>query len=435
MKFIEEVFISQLTDAMIKRQKRLLLAEEMFDISTKRMNTKEKQTDGTQSGAKANESGQNSPDSDAEEENLDDFNAKAKANEKVKEDESSSEDDEDVEGDNTTQRIKNRRNQDLDYEEPEDDDLLEEKEEEEKEELKEEEEDDDKDQQGGDGGDIKEQEEEEKETEKEEAVIEEPLKKRKKADLLSSDKISARVNQVRSKPYVLDYEIDTEREKWCTVTICINLTTTRLDMGSLVESEARKTYVHRVGNIQRALIVKDMNAKSRGAICDKMIKTEGVSLLSLVKYNNILDLNAVYSNDIHAIANTYGIEAASQAIRREMANVFAVYGIEVDSHHLSLIADYMTYNGAIRGMNRNSMEASASPFQQMSFESTVRYLKWAAILGLYDDIKSPSAALVFGKPTRGGTGLFTTLADNSVNNKADDNTTNINEDDASSLEW
>lgn len=186
------------------------------------------------------------------------------------------------------------------------------------------------------------------------------------------------------------------------------LLATRLDMGALIKSEARKTFIHRVGNISRALIVRDVGAKARGAKCDKMIKTEGVSLLSLVRYGHIINLNAIYSNDIHAIARTYGIEAAGQAIRREMANVFAVYGIEVDSHHLSLIADYMTYNGIVRGMNRMSMEASASPFQQMSFESTIRYLKSAALLGLRDDIKSPSAALVFGRPTRGGTGLFCT---------------------------
>lgn len=223
--------------------------------------------------------------------------------------------------------------------------------------------------------------------------------------------IERRCDLVKSIGLVSDYQFDVKRERWCKVSICMNTITTQLDMGALLEAEAKRTYVHRVGNIQRALIVKDVNAKSRGAVCDKMIKTEGVSLLSLVRFNDILDLNSIYSNDIHAIANTYGIEAASQAIRREMANVFAVYGIEVDPRHLSLIADYMTYNGSIRGMNRMSMECSASPFQQMSFESTIRYMKWAAILGLYDDIKSPSAALVFGRPARGGTGQFTLLAD------------------------
>lgn len=34
----------------------------------------------------------------------------------------------------------------------------------------------------------------------------------------------------------------------------------------------------------------------------------------MFKYNKVLDLNRLYSNDIHAIANTYGIEAAARVI-------------------------------------------------------------------------------------------------------------------------
>lgn len=424
LKFIEEVFVGHLTDAMLKRQRRLLFADEMYNVMSKKL----KERSAKQSGGGGAE--------DTEEQDLDEYNAKAKMKEATREEEESSEDDEDGDGDNTTQRMKNRRNQDLDYEEPEDEDL--EVAGNDLTEAKDEENDDDV--LGGDpdqttvaatttgaSGQGSPDEQVLDETAKlgadeNDETTEEPTRKKSRIDGSSSSRkssrckldaetIERRLNEVKMKPYVLDYEFDTKHERWCKLTLCMDLCTTRIDMGALVEAEARQSYVHRVGAIQRALIVKDVNAKSLGAKCDKMIKTEGVSLLSLVEFNNILDLNAIYTNDIHAIANTYGIEAASQAIRREMANVFAVYGIEVDSRHLSLIADYMTYNGSIRGMNRMSMEASASPFQQMSYESTLRYLKWAAILGLYDDIKSPSAALVFGKPTRGGTGIFALQAD------------------------
>lgn len=34
----------------------------------------------------------------------------------------------------------------------------------------------------------------------------------------------------------------------------------------------------------------------------------------MFKYNNLLDLNKLYSNDVHCIAQTYGIEAASRVI-------------------------------------------------------------------------------------------------------------------------
>ena len=34
----------------------------------------------------------------------------------------------------------------------------------------------------------------------------------------------------------------------------------------------------------------------------------------MYKYDQILDLKKLYTNNIHAIANTYGIEAATRAI-------------------------------------------------------------------------------------------------------------------------
>ena len=34
----------------------------------------------------------------------------------------------------------------------------------------------------------------------------------------------------------------------------------------------------------------------------------------MYKYDDILDLNKLYTNDIHAIQQTYGIEAANKAI-------------------------------------------------------------------------------------------------------------------------
>jgi len=49
----------------------------------------------------------------------------------------------------------------------------------------------------------------------------------------------------------------------------------------------------------------------------------------------------IYSNDIYAILNTYGVEMARAAILKEMGGVFGAYNIQVDRRHLELIADYM----------------------------------------------------------------------------------------------
>lgn len=48
----------------------------------------------------------------------------------------------------------------------------------------------------------------------------------------------------------------------------------------------------------------------------------------------ILDVNRLYSNDVHAMANTYGIEVALKVIEKEIKDVFAVYGTRTNKHAL-----------------------------------------------------------------------------------------------------
>ena len=94
---------------------------------------------------------------------------------------------------------------------------------------------------------------------------------------------------------------------------------------------------------------------------------------------------------------------------QEISGVFKVYGIDVDYRHLSLIADYMTFEGSYKPFNRVGIEASSSPFQKMSFETTMHFLKSATIVGDTDMLQSPSACLVTGRVVRGGTGCFEVL--------------------------
>lgn len=131
----------------------------------------------------------------------------------------------------------------------------------------------------------------------------------------------------------------------------------------------------------------------------------------MLQYDKILDLNKLYTNDIHAVANIYGIEAAARVVIKEVQNVFKVYGITVDPRHLSLIADYMTFDGTFKPLNRKGIESSASPLQQVSFESALQFLKNAAVQAKIDNIDSPSACLIAGHPCKVGTGSFGLIND------------------------
>lgn len=91
---------------------------------------------------------------------------------------------------------------------------------------------------------------------------------------------------------------------------------------------------------------------------------------------------------------------------QEISGVFKVYGITVDPRHLSLIADYMTYEGSYKPFNRIGITGNSSPFQKMSFETTMAFLKNATMIGESEPIQSPSACLVTGRVVHGGTGSF-----------------------------
>ena len=76
--------------------------------------------------------------------------------------------------------------------------------------------------------------------------------------------------------------------------------------------------------------------------------------------------------------------------------MFDVYGIAVDYRHLSLIGDFVTFNGEYRAFNRIGMEESVSPFLKMSYETTMKYLISSSISNATDLMSSPSSALVLG---------------------------------------
>ena len=78
----------------------------------------------------------------------------------------------------------------------------------------------------------------------------------------------------------------------------------------------------------------------------------GANIEAMFAHENILDLKKLHCNNIHDMAQYYGIEAANKTIVYEIVNVFSAYGITVNPRHLSLIADYMTFDGTYKPFNR-----------------------------------------------------------------------------------
>ena len=136
------------------------------------------------------------------------------------------------------------------------------------------------------------------------------------------------------------------------------------------------------------------------------VQTAGVNFGALAQYADMLDLKHVMSNDVHAVLQFYGVEAARATIVNEIRSVFGVYGIGVDPRHLGLIADYMTHEGGYKPLNRSGIESCASPLLKMSFETTMHFLTQSTLHNDVDKLTSPSASIILGKPPMCGTGAF-----------------------------
>ncbi|KAF2896564.1 hypothetical protein ILUMI_09614 [Ignelater luminosus] len=204
---------------------------------------------------------------------------------------------------------------------------------------------------------------------------------------------------VNAYTYAQNYKYDSKAYLWCEIIFALPLTQKKLDLTAILKEVAHKSVIWETPNIKRAITyMKD----------DRLtLRTDGINIIEMFKYNELLDLNKLYSNDIHKVAETYGIEAAAKVIVKEVQEVFKVYGITVDPRHLLLIADYMTFNGKFEPLNRTGISSSASPFQQMSFEASLNFLKTATIQGKQDQLQNPSGCLIIGKPCNMGTGSFT----------------------------
>jgi DNA-directed RNA polymerase I subunit RPA1 len=166
----------------------------------------------------------------------------------------------------------------------------------------------------------------------------------------------------------------------------------------LVERAASVTLVRSRPRIEKGF-VNDEDGRGR------CLQTAGVNFQEIWKLESV-NHDLLASNDIWAIRCAYGVEAARNNIVEQIKGVFKPYGISVDHRHLTLIADFMTFDGGFKPMNRGGMSDISSPFLQMSFETTANFMIEAALQGRSEPLMSPSANIVVGRPVRHGTGAF-----------------------------
>ncbi|KAM6952648.1 DNA-directed RNA polymerase I subunit RPA1 isoform 2-T2 [Lycodopsis pacificus] len=271
----------------------------------------------------------------------------------------------------------------------------------------------DKEDQGEDEGLGVEEEEEEEEETTPEVPQPEPArvraKKRPKQAVRGGGDGEETLDQMRmnlvleSNPAIERYRYDLQHELWCEVDLVLPVSKVHFDLTSVLSTLAQNAVIVETRGLTRCLLGE---TTTKSGEKETVLNTEGINMQEMFNHSDVLDINRLYSNEVHAMATTYGIEVGLKVIEKEIKDVFAVYGIEVDPRHLSLVADYMCFEGVYKPLNRHAIQSNSSPLQQMTFETSYKFLKQATMLGSHDQLVSPSACIVVGKVVKGGTGLF-----------------------------
>ena len=206
---------------------------------------------------------------------------------------------------------------------------------------------------------------------------------------------------------VTKFKFDPNKGTTCTIQLQYNIATPKLLLLPLVETAARSAVIQSIPGLGDCTFVEADTNKDEPA----HVITDGVNLLAMRDYQDIIKPHSLYSNSIHHMLRLYGVEAARASIVREMSEVFEGHSISVDNRHLNLIGDVMTQSGDFRAFNRNGLvKDSSSPFSKMSFETTVGFLKDAVLERDYENLSGPSSRIVTGRPGTVGTGAFDVLA-------------------------
>ncbi|KAF9923536.1 hypothetical protein KVV02_002857 [Mortierella alpina] len=141
------------------------------------------------------------------------------------------------------------------------------------------------------------------------------------------------------------------------------------------------------------------------------LETSGSNLKAVMCEEDV-DATRTYSNNCGEVMSVLGIEAARQALLKELRGVIEFDGSYVNYRHLSLLCDVMTHRGHLMAITRHGINrAETGALMRCSFEETVEILMEAAAVGELDDCKGVAENIMLGQLAPLGTGEFDLMLD------------------------
>ena len=136
-----------------------------------------------------------------------------------------------------------------------------------------------------------------------------------------------------------------------------------------------------------------------------IIVTSGSNLSEVLQLEGV-DAYRTTTNNIFEIKEVLGIEAARQAVIDEVFKVIENQGFNIDIRHIMLVADTMCISGDVKGITRYGVVSEkASALARASFETPIKHIINAALIGEVDNLNSVVENVMLNQPVPIGTGV------------------------------
>ena len=158
----------------------------------------------------------------------------------------------------------------------------------------------------------------------------------------------------------------------------------------------RRTLIRGINGITKAVVVEEGK--------EYFVRASGSNITDVLKLKEV-DPSRVYTNNVKEIEKVFGIEAARNALLREIKQVLYMQKLYVDIRHLMLVADAMAFQGKLINVGRHGLAGhKTSVLARAAFEETVKHLINAASHAEVDLLNGVAENIIVGKTVPVGTG-------------------------------
>ncbi len=163
----------------------------------------------------------------------------------------------------------------------------------------------------------------------------------------------------------------------------------------------RHALIKGVPGVKRAVVVKEGG--------ETFIRASGSNIVEVMGHPAV-NPKRIYTNNIKMIEAVFGIEAARNAVLREIKQVLDMQKLYVDVRHIMLVSDALCAEGMVKSVGRHGLSGQkAGVLGRAAFEETIKHLVNASVKAEDDKLVGVTENIIVGQTVPIGTGRIKLL--------------------------